>query len=141
MAPEEMRELLDELLSSFRQFHVTSYFQELKSTEEQERCRESAQRAWETFESLFSNRPALTMEFLSVDSDGAHSDLLAQLERWAYANLALRPGGSDAVEYSVIAGDIKECKDSLDLLTANNMGDCKPALWPFIKLIRFVKFL
>ncbi|KAJ5950769.1 uncharacterized protein N7479_009182 [Penicillium vulpinum] len=136
MTTQEMKELLEELLSSFRDFHITSSFQELKSQEEQHKCRDSADRAWETFQSLFSNQPRLTMEFLSDDSDGAESTLLAELERWAYAGLALRPGGSDALEYSAIAGNLKECKDTLDLLTASSMGDGKPALWPFVKLIR-----
>ncbi|KAJ5827497.1 hypothetical protein N7447_004260 [Penicillium robsamsonii] len=136
MTAQEMKELLEELLSSFRQFHVTSFFQQLKSHEEQEQCRDAADRAWETFRSLFSNQPRLTMEFLSADFDDAQSKLLEQLERWAYAGLTLRPGGPDAHEYSMIAGDLAECKDSLDLLTANNMDDGKPALWPFIKLIR-----
>ncbi|CAI7614861.1 unnamed protein product [Penicillium glandicola] len=136
MTEQEMKELLDELLSSFRQFHVNSFFRELNTAEEQRKCRDAAERAWETFQSLFSNQPTLTMDFLSADYDGAQSDLLTQLERWAYAGLTLRPGGSDALEYSMIAGDLKECKDSLDLLTTNNMGDGKPALWPFIKLIR-----
>lgn len=138
MTAQEMKELLDELLSSFRRFHVTSSFQELKSQEEQHSCRDAADRAWETFRSLFSTQPRLTMEFLSADFDGAYPELLEQLERWAYAGLTLRPGGPDALEHSVIAGDLTECKESLDLLTANNMNDGRPALWPFIKLIRFV---
>ncbi|KGO42065.1 hypothetical protein PEX1_069780 [Penicillium expansum] len=136
MTAQEMKELLDELLSSFRRFHVTSSFQELKSQEEQHSCRDAADRAWETFRSLFSTQPRLTMEFLSADFDGAYPELLEQLERWAYAGLTLRPGGPDALEHSVIAGDLTECKESLDLLTANNMNDGRPALWPFIKLIR-----
>ncbi|KAJ5494558.1 hypothetical protein N7463_010645 [Penicillium fimorum] len=136
MTAQEMKELLQELLSSFRQFHVTSFFQQLKSQEEQQQCRDAADRAWETFRSLFSNQPRLTMEFLSVDHNEAQSELLGQLERWAYAGLTLRPGGPDAHEFSMIAGGLAECKESLDLLTANSMGDGKPALWPFIKLIR-----
>ncbi|KAH8690053.1 hypothetical protein BGW36DRAFT_364783 [Talaromyces proteolyticus] len=136
MTAQEMSELLDELLSNFRQFHVTSLNQALEPGEEKQKCQSEAERAWETFQSLFNNQPRLTMEFLSVDYDGARSDILAQLERWAHAGLTLRPGGSDALDYSTISGDLKECQDSLDLLTANKMGNGRPALWPFIKLIR-----
>jgi hypothetical protein len=139
MTSEEMKELLGELLTTFRQFHVTRFFQELKSQEEQQKCRDEAERAWETFQSLFNDQPGLTMEHLSEDYEGAHSSLLTQLERWASAGLALRPGGLDAVEYSVIAGDIEECRDALDMLTGSNIREGKPALWPFIKLIRFVE--
>jgi hypothetical protein len=36
-----------------------------------------------------------------------HSEILALLEGWAYAGLINRQGGSDALEYSVIASDIE----------------------------------
>jgi hypothetical protein len=139
MSSEEMRELLGELLSTFRQFHVTSFFQALNSREEQQKCRDEAERAWETFQSLFNDQSGLTMDYLSAEYDGAHSDLLAQLERRACAGLAQRPGGLDALEYSEIAGDIEGCRDILDILTASNRDNGQPAIWPFIKLIRFVK--
>ncbi|KAJ5212368.1 uncharacterized protein N7498_004014 [Penicillium cinerascens] len=136
MTSEEMKELLNELLTMFRQFYVDRFFRDLHSHEEKQKCRGEAVRAWETFESLFNNQPALTKEHLSKDYDGAHSDILAQLERWASAGLVLRPGGLDALGYSAIAGDIEECRDILDMLTATNIGNSKPAIWPFIKLIR-----
>ncbi|KAI3192488.1 hypothetical protein CBS147311_9154 [Penicillium roqueforti] len=136
MTSEEMKGLLGELLTIFRQFHVTRFFQELKSQEEQQKCRDQAGRAWGTFQSLFNKQPGLTMEHLSQDFEDAYLVLLSQLERWASASLALRPGGLDALEYSVVAGDIEECRDILDMLTASNAGNGNPAIWPFIKLIR-----
>jgi hypothetical protein len=137
MTSEEMKELLNELLTMFRQFHVNRFFRDLQSQEERQKCRNEAVRAWETLESLFNNQQELTMEHLSKDYDGAHSAILAQLERWASADLALRPGGLDG--YSAIAGDIENCRDILDMLTASNIGNGKPAIWPFIKLIKLVK--
>ncbi|KAJ5650938.1 uncharacterized protein N7484_004661 [Penicillium longicatenatum] len=136
MTSEEMKNLLEELLTIFRQCHVPQFFQELKSYDEQTKCQDDAKRVWETFQSLFNDQPGLTMEHLSEDYDGAHFSLLAQLERWASAGLVHRPGGLDATEYSVIAGDIEECRDTLDMLTGSNAREGKPALWPFIKLIR-----
>ncbi|KAJ5292390.1 uncharacterized protein N7443_008343 [Penicillium atrosanguineum] len=136
MTSEEMKELLNELLTMFRQFNVNRFFRDLQSQEEQQKCRDEAVRAWETFESLFNSQPALTMEHLSEDYDGAHSAILAQLERWASAGLAWRPGGLDALGYSAIAGDIEDCRVILDMLTASNIDNGKPAIWPFIKLIR-----
>lgn len=139
MTSAEMKELLNELLTSFRRFHVNRFFRDLQTQKDQQKCRDEAGKAWETLESLFNNQPALTMEHLSQDYDGAHSAILAQLERWASADLALRPGGLDALEYSAIAGEIEECRDILDMLTASNIESGKPAIWPFIKLIRSVK--
>lgn len=80
------------------------------------------------------------MEYLSEDYDNAHSDIIAQLERWAFASLAVRPGGPDALDYSAVAGDTEECKSILDMLTGGASSTGTPAMWPFIKLIRFVTF-
>ncbi|KAJ5547669.1 hypothetical protein N7513_004903 [Penicillium frequentans] len=136
MSSEEMKDLLAELLTIFRQFHVTRFCLDLNTHEDQIKCKAQAEKAWETLRSLFSDQPGLTMEHLSEDYEGAHSSLLAQLERWAFAGLAHRPGGLDATEYSVIAGDIEECRDTLDMLTGSNSPEGRPALWPFLKLIR-----
>lgn len=139
MSSEEMKDLLGELLTIFRQSRVIRFRLEL-NTQDQNKCEAQAEKAWETLHSLFSDQPGLTIEHLSEDYEGAHSSLLAQLERWASAGLAHRPGGLDATEYSVIAGDIEECRDTLDMLTGSNSPEGRPAFWPFIKLIRFVSF-
>ncbi|OQD91133.1 hypothetical protein PENANT_c001G02645 [Penicillium antarcticum] len=136
MNTEEMRELLEHLLLDFRKFYVSSIYRELQTTEEQRKCQDAAVKSWETLQSLFKTQPSLTIEFLSDVAEGAHAQILTMLERWAYAGLTNRQGGSDALEYSVIAGDIEECKSILDHLAADNPEGGGPALWPFIKLIR-----
>jgi hypothetical protein len=138
MTTVEMKELLEELLLNFRQFYVPSAYRELVGDEARRQCRDAAERAWETFQSLFSSQPRLTMEFLSEDRDEAHDKILYELERWAYAGLTHRPGGTDALDYSAIAGDLRECKEQLDMLTADHQRGSHPAFWPFIKLIRSV---
>jgi hypothetical protein len=138
MNTEEMRELLEHLLLDFRRFYVLPIFREIQATEDHMKCKDAAAKAWETLQLLFKTQPRLTIEFLSDESDNARFDILAQLERWAYAGLTYRQGGSDALEYSVIAGDIEECKSTLDQLSADNPDNGGPAMWPFIKLIRFV---
>lgn len=138
MTTVEMKELLEELLLNFRQFYVPSAYRELQGEEARQQCRDAAERAWETFQSLFRSQPRLTMDFLSEDRDEAYDEILYELERWAYAGLTHRPGGTDALDYSAVAGDLRECKDLLDTLTADHQGDGNPALWPFVKLIRSV---
>ncbi|KAJ5161426.1 hypothetical protein N7492_006818 [Penicillium capsulatum] len=138
MTTQEMRELIEELLVNFRQFYVASAYHELEGPDQQD-CRSSADRAWETFQSLFKGQPSLTIKFLSDDTTNAYPRILEQLERWAYIGLARRPGGPDALEHSVIAGDLKECADCLDFLAADSKEDNTPALWPFVKLIRSVR--
>ncbi|KAJ5692624.1 hypothetical protein N7462_002047 [Penicillium macrosclerotiorum] len=124
MTTVEMKELLEELLLNFRQFYVSSAYRELQGEEARRQCRDAAERAWETFQSLFRSQPRLTMDFLSEDKDGAYEAILYELERWAYAGLTHRPGGNDALDYSAIAGDLRECKELLDMLTADHQeGD------------------
>ncbi|KAJ5209115.1 hypothetical protein N7449_003494 [Penicillium cf. viridicatum] len=136
MNREERGNLLEHLLLDFRKYYVSSIYRELKTIEEQRKCQDAAVKSWETLHSLFKTQPRLTIEFLSDESEGAHSEILALLEGWAYAGLIYRQGGSDALEYSVIAGDVEECKSILDHLAADNSEGGGPALWPFIKLIR-----
>ncbi|OQE20840.1 hypothetical protein PENFLA_c015G08880 [Penicillium flavigenum] len=136
MNKEERGNLLAHLLLDFRKFYVSSIYRELQTIEEQRKCQDAAVKSWETLHSLFKTQPRLTIEFLSDESEDAHSEILALLEGWAYAGLINRQGGSDALEYSVIAGDVEECKSILDHLAADNPEGGGPTLWPFIKLIR-----
>ncbi|KAJ6031623.1 hypothetical protein N7540_002355 [Penicillium herquei] len=136
MSTGEMKGLLEELLLSFRQWFVPSARQEIGSGAEREECQGAAERAWETFRSLFKSQPGLTIGFLSDDNHGADETILRELERWAYAGLTHRPGGAQALDYSATASDVSDCQELLDMLTADNQGNERPALWPFIKIIR-----
>ncbi|CAI7660451.1 unnamed protein product [Penicillium crustosum] len=136
MNREERGNLLEHLLLDFRKYYVSSIYRELKTIEEQRKCHDAAVKSWETLHSLFKTQPRLTIEFLSDESEGAHSGILALLEDWAYAGLINRQVGSDALNYSVIADDVEKCKSVLDHLADDSPEGGGPALWPFIKLIR-----
>ncbi|KAL1980018.1 hypothetical protein VTN96DRAFT_4795 [Rasamsonia emersonii] len=135
MDNNEVKELLEELLRSFRQYYTDTY-REVTDVQEQQQIRETSTRAWETLHSLFRNQPGLTHEYLSDEADGAEAAILTQLEEWAKAGFIHRPGGADALQYSVTANDLDECRDLLDALTTDPPGENRPAIWPFIKLIR-----
>lgn len=137
MTPAEMKELLEELLLNYRQEHVASAYLEVRGAEALEQRQKSAATAWKTFRSLFAHQPRLTEEYLSEDRNEAFDEILNSLERWAYAGLTNRPGGADATDFSAIAGDARECKDLLDMLMADLPGDVSPAIWPFIKIVRY----
>ncbi|KAL1967746.1 hypothetical protein VTN77DRAFT_3003 [Rasamsonia byssochlamydoides] len=135
MNENEVKELLEELLRSFRQYYTDAY-REVTDVEEQQQIRETSTRAWETLHSLFRNQPGLTHEYLSDEADGAEAAILRHLEEWAKAGFIHRPGGADALQYSVTANDLDECRDLLDALTTDPPNEDRPAIWPFIKLIR-----
>ncbi|PLN80725.1 hypothetical protein BDW42DRAFT_170368 [Aspergillus taichungensis] len=136
MNSDEVKELLEELLQSVRQFHTDSLYQQLRSAEEQASCREKSDRAWEALESLFNNEPEMSLEYVSRDEEGAELAILNQLERWALLGSAHRPGGPNSLEYTAVCTCLDECKQQLDTLTADSPEGNRPALWPFIKLIK-----
>lgn len=138
MTTAEMKELLEELLLNYRQEHVASAYLEVQGTAALEQRQKSAARAWKTFRSLFKDQPRLTEEFLSEDTDEAFDRILDELERWAFIGLANRPGGAYAGDYATTADDLGSCKELLDMLMADDPDDGSPAIWPFIKIVRYV---
>lgn len=136
MNPTEITELLEELLRSFRVYCCQSSFSELSSSEEQEDLRDAASRAEETLESLFKSQPEWNREFLTDDTEGAEADILAKLQNWAQTAVSLRPGGRDSLVYAATAKNFQQCTEKLNYLVADSHEDGRPALWPFIRLLR-----
>ncbi|KEY81759.1 hypothetical protein BA78_0249 [Aspergillus fumigatus] len=132
----EIRELLEELLSSVRKYYTDAY-REVRDATEQEDIKAAARRAWDTLLSLFPNQPALDLDFLSRDGEDAVESIVTTLEEWARAGLDHRPGGRDSLRYSVVARHADECMEQLDYLTADSREGDWPALWPFVNVIRF----
>ncbi|KAE8311842.1 hypothetical protein BDV41DRAFT_565575 [Aspergillus transmontanensis] len=134
MDEEEVNELLEELVQSFRMYY-TDLYRDVIGVEEQERIRDGSTRAWSTLNSLFRDQPGLTHEFLSDQTDGALSRILAQLKDWAAQSCTQRPGGT-ALQHTIIPGNVQECRSHLDMLTMDPRDESEAAIWPFIKLIR-----
>ncbi|EAW18094.1 uncharacterized protein NFIA_080380 [Aspergillus fischeri NRRL 181] len=131
----EIRELLEELLSSVRKYYTDAY-RDVRDATEQEDIKAAAKRAWDTLLSLFPNQPALELDFLSRDGEDAVESIVTTLEEWAMAGLDHRPGGRDSLLYSAVARHADECMEQLDNLMADSREGDRPALWPFVKLIR-----
>ncbi|KAE8140646.1 hypothetical protein BDV38DRAFT_240075 [Aspergillus pseudotamarii] len=134
MNEEEVKELLEELVQSFRMYY-TDLYRDVTSIEEQERIRDRSTRAWSTLKSLFRDQPGLTHEFLSDQTDSALSGILERLKDWAAQSCTRRPGGA-ALQHTIIPGNVQECRSHLDMLTMDPRGESEVAIWPLIKLIR-----
>ncbi|PWY94991.1 hypothetical protein BO94DRAFT_456160 [Aspergillus sclerotioniger CBS 115572] len=131
---DEIRELLEELLSSVRKYY-TEAFREVRTSEEQEAIKVAAQRAWDTLKSLFPHQRDFDLEFLLKEGDNAVDSIMTTLLQWAMAGLDHRPGGRDNLQHTIVAHHADQCMEHLDRLMANPEDD-KPAFWPFVKLIR-----
>ncbi|KAL4805559.1 hypothetical protein BDV18DRAFT_161210 [Aspergillus unguis] len=138
MTADEQKELLQELMRSYRLRH-TGAFREITNevtAEESRRIETMSQRAWDTLRSLFPGQGALTEEFLSDEQPGSEGRILRQIEQWAMSGLHHRPGGPEALHYRVEASNMDECRENLDSLTVFSSEPGVPAIWPFVKLIR-----
>ncbi|EAW15335.1 uncharacterized protein ACLA_060020 [Aspergillus clavatus NRRL 1] len=131
----EIRGLIQELLSNVRQYYTDAY-REVMERQEQEEIKTVANRAWETLLSLFPNQPTLDIDFLSSEGENAAASIMKTLEEWAIAGLDHRPGGRDSLHYSVVAGHADKCMAHLDSFMSDAGDGDRPALWPFVKLIR-----
>ncbi|GIJ92098.1 hypothetical protein Asppvi_011073 [Aspergillus pseudoviridinutans] len=131
----EIRELLEELLSNVRKYYTDAY-REVVDAREQENIKAAAKRAWDTLLSLFPNQPGLDLDFLSRDGEDAVESIVTTLQEWAMAGLDHRPGGRDSLRYTVVARHADGCMEQLDNLMADSREGDRPAIWPFVKLIR-----
>jgi hypothetical protein len=138
MNEDEVNDLLEELLRSIRRATIQTD-RSLIGEENWELYETIGRKSHETIEAIFSDRSDLTIEYLS--RPGAELEILQELRQSAMDRLTFRPGGSSSLKYSVVAGDLETCKDELDSLTNDPEDSNAPALWPFIKLIRFVDVL
>ncbi|KAL2794371.1 hypothetical protein BJX66DRAFT_202010 [Aspergillus keveii] len=132
----EMNNLLEELLRAYRMQHTISEVSDREDPGERDRIRSLSARAWETLKSLFPAEANLTEQFLSNETAGAQDRILGRLKEWALAGLDHRPGGPDALNLTLMADNIHDCKENMDVLTTTPRGAGTPAIWPFVKLIR-----
>ena len=137
MTAEEVKELLEELLRTFKLCFIPA-FNDVDSIQEQNEIRDKSSKAWETLQSMFRDRPELTQAFLKQESTGEEASVLSTLQEWATAVLAKRPGGANTNTWSAAAMDVDDCTDKLDPFVRDPVDENLPSLWPFVRIIRLV---
>jgi hypothetical protein len=136
----EMNDLLEELLRAYRMHHTIHEVNDREDPGERDRIRSLSARSWETLKSLFPDEADMTEQFLSSEAPGAQERILGRLKEWALAGLDHRPGGPNALNLTLTADNIHDCKGNLDVLTVTPGRDGgTPAIWPFVKLIRYLR--
>lgn len=95
--------------------------------------------AQQTFDALFKGHDNPSKEFLiRNDSPQSEAEILETLVQKAREGLTNRPGGLDAIQFTEASNNLESCRKLLDVLTSDTQSDA-PAIWPFVKLIRFVE--
>jgi hypothetical protein len=137
MTTEEVKDLLAELLLTYRAYYIPA-FQEVDTIEEQTEIRDKSEKAWTALQAMFRNEPRLTKELLLATSVNEDAALLSSLQEWADKVLSSRPGGPDCRIWSGTAGSVDECVDRVDPFNQDSTDDTTPSLWPFVRIIRSV---
>ncbi|PSN71098.1 hypothetical protein BS50DRAFT_631118 [Corynespora cassiicola Philippines] len=135
LAAEEIRELLGELLKTFRACYVPTFHRDVEDIEERRQIRSRSERAWHTLQSICKEQSFFTKELL-VNFTGSEVHLVDTLLQWANETLVQRPGGPESQTWSTTAFTVEECADKLDVFIGKSTFHDLPVLWPFIRIVR-----
>ncbi|KAF2733490.1 hypothetical protein EJ04DRAFT_524428 [Polyplosphaeria fusca] len=135
MTTEEIRELIEELLRSFRACYIPA-FHDIDNLEERQEIRTRSDKAWHTLNSMFRSQPIFTKDFVLQHTYDTEMPLVHIFEKWAAKFLTNRPGGFDARTWSSTAFNIDECRDKIDAFTSDPIDEDTAALWPFVRVVR-----
>ena len=123
MSSNEIEEQLNELLWSYRLFHIA----DVDKQAEDKKLADRSELAWDTLQAAFGSKEQLTEAYLRDESDGAEKKIQRQLKIWA--DELQWPVESFEDDSFVGANTIGEYKSKLREFLGGN-------LWPFIKVIR-----
>jgi hypothetical protein len=137
MTAEEVEELLEELILSYRAYY-TDISREVDDTSELNLVKTKAEKAWKTLESLFKNQRELTQEFLAKEGAQAELSILGELSSMAGNVQQNRPGGLANQTWSVSVETVDDLAHELERFIRDNVEDNVSPIWPFVRVIRFV---
>ncbi|KAF2114884.1 hypothetical protein BDV96DRAFT_576070 [Lophiotrema nucula] len=135
LSSEEIKELIEELLRSFRACYIPA-FQAIDGAEERQHIKERSEKAWQTLHSMYRDQPIFTREFVLEHTSDIKTPLVGILQRWTAKFLAARPGGLESRTWSATAFNTDECRDKLDAFTRNPLDQSTAALWPLVRVVR-----
>jgi hypothetical protein len=135
MSPEEVRILLEDLISTYRAYH-TERFREVGNIQEREAVKDKAERAAAALNSLFKDFPEYSEESMLRESPNASQEILEELEGMVENVQRQRPGGLATQTWSGNADTLRDLEIQLDIFIRVNSQDETPILWPFVRIIR-----
>ncbi|KAF2866503.1 hypothetical protein BDV95DRAFT_504588 [Massariosphaeria phaeospora] len=135
MGIDEIKELIDELIRTWRAYHAPA-LQDVEMGDERSDIKTRSEVAWQTLRVMFRSHTIFTKDFLLGYQDEADIPLVEILQQWALEFLDGRPGGLHTNTWSVAAFSLEECIDELDAFISDPVEESMPALWPFIRVVR-----
>lgn len=123
---QELNEQLERMLEDFR--HYSFHADEMTTAEEKKAAKDRANVAKDTFKAMFRGR----MNNDSFLLQRTQPEVLQSLVRWAEEQ---RPSHAVTSQRNL---SLEQCSDALFVLSSERLSRSGPAIWPFIKTIRFV---
>ncbi|KAF2496947.1 hypothetical protein BU16DRAFT_616988 [Lophium mytilinum] len=135
MSPEELRILLEDLVSSYRGYN-TEAFREIINQAERDAVKDKAERAAAALNSIFGEHARYSEEDLSREGQDAAAQIVRDLESMVEEVQRHRPRGPTATRYSATASDAEDLTRQLNVFIRVRSRDGVPVLWPFVGIIR-----
>jgi hypothetical protein len=135
MSPEEIKIMLEDLVSSYRAYN-TEAFREVNNQAEREAVKDKAESAAAALNSLFKEHPRYSEENLSREGQEAASEIVRELEGMVEEVQRHRPGGPTATTWTATADTVDDLTSQLDVFIRVRSQDGLPVLWPFVGIIR-----
>jgi hypothetical protein len=136
MSSEDVKVLLEDLISGYRAYHIDTSFREVQSTAEREVVKSKAERSAAALNSLFGACTGYSEELLLKESPGASDEILKELERMVEQVQEKRPGGLKTSTFSGSADTADDLTCQLDVFIRTRTDDESPVFWPFVGIIR-----
>lgn len=123
----EIRDLIEELLWSYRQLFLPSVESEETSEQDYNRFMRESEQAWSALHAAFKHKRQFTQTFAQDMSDGALERITEQLVQWA-VEIEWPTSGRDGF-WTSTAETADECVEKTKLFMQDRF-------WPFTKIIR-----
>ncbi|KAJ4256900.1 hypothetical protein NW762_008996 [Fusarium torreyae] len=127
LSASEIRELIQELLWSYRQLFLPSVESSETSEQDYNRYMRESEQAWSALHAAFKHKTQFTQRFVQDMSDGAQERITDQLIEWA-RQIEWPQDGANGF-WTSTAQTAKECVEHTKLFMQDK-------LWPFTKIIR-----
>jgi hypothetical protein len=135
MSPEEVKILLQDLVSSYRAYYTDS-FREIQSTAEREAVKDKAERSGAALKSLFGGYSEYSEDSLLREGQDALQKIVKELEIMVEDVQGRRPGGLTTSTWSGTTNSVDDLTVELEKFIRVTSQDGSPVLWPFVSIIR-----
>lgn len=137
VSSSEVEEMLQNYLENFRFWYLMSEKKKRKlRTDQIYFAKLQATKSFEVLNSIFSEKPEFTDEFLKRGSKNAFRSILDKLVEWTLATTGHPANRWGDLHFVEITDDHAQYRDIIRMLQGKKTKSTKKVMWPFISSIR-----